>query len=110
MVAKQIRFSEGLDTRAKEYAERLGISFNALVAVALDDYLVSKERIQLLGNPGDDQTNEIPQAVPRQESRPKNELWEKTWGKKEVVEDKVVIVEGREARRKAAKKGQKNGS
>jgi len=41
-----IRLSEALKARAEVYATHLGISLNALVSVALDDYLERRAGLQ----------------------------------------------------------------
>lgn len=43
-MALNVRLSPALDTLAREYCERVGISLNSLVGVALDAYLRQSDR------------------------------------------------------------------
>lgn len=47
MVAKNIRFNDDLDAKGKAYAVGVGISFNALVVIALTEYLKANQVVSV---------------------------------------------------------------
>ena len=69
MIAKQMRFSDELDAKAKRYAESLGLSFNALVVVALAEYLEARNSAQVraMEKPVEPRQVEEPPAIPAED-------------------------------------------
>ena len=65
MASRLIRIKDELDGKAKAYAERLGISVNALFVISLSEYLEAKNAFQgrSMEKPGEPQQFEEPRAI-----------------------------------------------
>ena len=64
MGTTNIRLAEDLHKRARGYAADIGLTINALIAVALAEYLAARQKIDSPGKPGPEQSIALSQAVP----------------------------------------------
>jgi len=64
MATTNIRLAEDLHKRARSYAADIGLSVNALIAVALAEYLEARQKIDTPGKPEPRQNIALVQAVP----------------------------------------------
>ena len=97
MGTTNIRLVESLHEQARDYAAKIGISVNSLIALALLEYLEAKEGATFRGKPEPEQSIAPAQAVPA----PANFRLEPS--APAVIEG----VKSRQVRRQEARKGKK---